>query len=353
MNFLEHIKSVKSLGIEEIAIQNYEQSLKGVCSQSARIADRRAFLTFLDAINFILPYLIMFGAGFALALKGEINVGEMISFAYLMNSVTNAIGKIQVFFYEKSEQKKAAEMLKKIADLPKAGNFQHLERSENGEIHMENVTFSYSAKAPAVKNINLSLKRGEKAVIVGRSGSGKSTLMKLLMGLYDAGEGMVCVGGDAACLNQEMYLFPIGAEENIRCGNMDTGTEEIKDAARKAGISDLQKIGGQSRDELSGGQRQRLCLARMHAMNKNIILCDEPTSSLDRKLEESIWEHILQLPEKITVLAVTHGMKYAKQFPKIFYMEDGEIVEEGTHQELMGRKGKYYRFCLSSEDNGL
>lgn len=346
LSFLEQIRNVRCLGLEAFAVKKYDQYLKKTYEQSRKMSSYRAILTIFDAINFILPYAVTFGIGTALAINGKLYVGEMVSFAYLMNSVTNLLGNIQPLLYENAEYKKSLKMLSALLETIEKGKAikKPLYIIDN-EIRLENVSFSYKTQDPCMcykvlKNIFMVIKPGEKIAIIGQSGSGKSTLLKLMMGLYSVDSGSIHIPIrekskelGIACLNQEMFLLPGSFRENIQGGWDDVDEITLHRAARLAEISSFieqQPMGYDtycSAEALSGGERQRLCLARALAGNPSILLCDEPTADLDRKTAIEIMNNILYSDDDRTVVVVTHNLEFLEQFDRIYELKGGRLTE--------------------------
>lgn len=347
LSFLENIKNIHWLNIQSLATKKYRLILDATYKQSQKICNYRSILTVFDAINFIMPYAITFGIGTLLAIQGDFYVGEMISFAYLMNSVTNLIGNIQGFLYDITEYKKSLQMVLDISEnINKVKPAQGPIRTNDGCIRLDNVSFSY--KSPngcdqnvILHNVSMNIKPGEKVAITGSSGCGKSTLLKLILGLYDADCGEIFVPGTKdgkkltiSFLNQDMFLLPVSFRENIRGGMDNLDEKRIIKAAEYAEINAFieQQPDGYDTfchvEKLSGGERQRLCLARALAQDPDILLCDEPTAALDKKTASRIMENILCAYKNTTVIIVTHATEFLCYFDKIYELENGVLKQK-------------------------
>lgn len=353
-NHLEGIRSIKIFSMEERVLEGFRRFLKKGYRQDNRIASLRAVLTIMDGVNYILPYVIIFGGATILALKGKLEVGEIVSFTYLMNFITGCMGNIQEYMYERREMKDAVRRVNEILELEMPVYENTQENNEGkaegrpGEICLTGVCFGYEENTDYVlKDIELYIHKGEKVAIVGESGSGKSTLLKLISGLYRQQKGKIYIGsGNTACIDQDNFLLPVSVADNIK-GAGSASEKDIQRAAVQAGIDTFIRNLPEGYDtvpdikKLSGGEMQRICIARSYAQNAEILLLDEPTSSLDRVNEELLWQEIRRMGKDKTIVMVTHSLRDMEIFDRICVMQDGRIVEEGTHQELCSREGKY------------
>ena len=243
-----------------------------------------------------------------------------------------------------------------------------------GGLSFRNVTFRYPTRleAPAITDFSLEVEPGETVAIVGPSGAGKSTIFQLAERFYDpqAGsirlDGIPLTGADPAEVRrriayvpQEGVLFSANARDNLRYGNWDASEEDIWAAARAANASGfLQKLPqgldtylGESGTQLSGGQRQRIAIARALLRDAPILLLDEATSALDAESERLVQDALEHLMEDRTTLVIAHRLSTVRAADRIVVMEDGRIVEQGTHQQLSSNGGLYAR--LASLQFGL
>ncbi|WP_334291008.1 peptidase domain-containing ABC transporter [Paraclostridium sordellii] len=301
-------------------------------------------------------------------LNGKISFGELLTFnallAYFLNPIENIINlqpTVQTALV-------AAERLSEILDL-------ELEKSENedkkinpktliGNIEFKNVDFRYGTRNLILKNINMTIKKGERIALVGESGSGKTTLAKLLLNFYQCEKGEILVNDynlldinvealrdKIAYISQETFLFNGTILENLMLGNPYLTYEEVIDACEKAQIHDFinslplryNTLVEENGSNFSGGQKQRLSIARAILRKPEILIMDEATSNLDSITEKAIERTIHKFSEGMTTIIIAHRLSTIMKCDNIYILEKGEIKEKGNHKELLEQQGRYYR----------
>jgi len=235
----------------------------------------------------------------------------------------------------------------------------------DGLVEFRGVHFGYSADRSVLRDFNLSIRQGETLALVGASGAGKTTVVSLLLAYYDPDAGAVCIDGhdlrdfdppsvrrQIAAVLQEPMLFQTSVRENIRYGRLEATDAEVEAAAVAAGADTFVRGMAQGYETpvgprgtmLSGGQRQRLAIARALLPDAPILVLDEATSALDPVTESAVLAALRARKPDRTTLLVTHRLSTARRADRIALLSGGRVAELGTHEELLGSRGLYYRF---------
>lgn len=314
-------------------------------------------------IRLINLFALVFGAYYTI--QGQLTNGEFVGFILLSNVFIRPIEKVNNMIedYPKGIAgfKRLTEELDRnstIVDLPDAIEVESLK----GNISYQDISFSYADNTKVLDHFNLEIAAGETVAFVGESGSGKTTLCNLLPRFYEPSSGKITIDGidiqkitlaslreQIGTVQQDVFLFPGTIRENIIYGKLDASQKEIEqaiDLAHLRAVIDpmsegLDTIIGERGVKLSGGQKQRVAIARMFLKNPPILILDEATSALDTETEQLIQGSLNSLAKGRTTLIIAHRLATIKQATRIIVMSEKEILEEGTHEELMAKAGHY------------
>ena len=365
---LRGIETVKCNAEEDRELEalerEYIKSLK-ISLRSSKISTVQSLISTL--ITTILGMVTSY-VGIMQVLNGEMTLGGYMAFSTLSSYFTNPVSELVSLQMSIQQAQISIKRLTEIMDYPaedeanEGSELIPLEKVE-GDIEFKDVTFRYGNRAPALDHISFTIPAGKKVALVGSSGSGKSTITKLLLKYYDPEEGEIDFNGvnlaeythdsvrrAIAYVPQNIELFSKTIYDNIRISRMDATMEEVKEAAKKADAHEfirhlplqyntyLEEAG----NGLSGGEKQRLALARAFLKDANLYILDESTSSLDFGTENTIFDMIYNQLADRSMLIVAHRLSTIRDCDLILVMDHGEIVERGTHEELLEKQGKYY-----------
>ncbi len=317
---------------------------------------------FMIAIEGIVTY-----QGILLWQKGAITVGDFLLFQGYLTGLFGALRPIARILRRMYEALAEAKEMVDILDMPyeiKDKRKAKILEVKKGKIEFQNVVFNYHKTRRVLNNFSLAIKSREKVALVGSSGAGKSTVVKLLFRFYDLDRGNILIDGQKisdvsqeslrnaiALVPQEPILFHRTLMENIRYGKRNATDEEVMEAARKAHCNEFisqlplgyETHVGERGVKLSGGERQRVAIARAILKNSPILVLDEATSSLDSESESLIQDALHQLMKDKTVIVIAHRLSTIMQMDRIVVMEDGRVVDAGTHDELLSKTGIYQK----------
>lgn len=300
---------------------------------------------------------------------GELTLGGFIQFIGAMALVMHPIRKFSQGNVKIGQAYAAATRIKEFMDLPEEVDTGTIEKVEfNNSIKVNNVTFAYTEK-PVLKDFSLEIKKGQKIALVGLSGSGKSTLINLLLGLYRLENGSIEIDGVNikdiklqslrsmfGLVSQDIFLFNDTIRENLTLGQKFTD-EQIRNALEVSYAAEfvdrlpdgLDTIIGDRGSKLSGGQQQRLTIARAFLSKSEVLLFDEATSALDNESEKIVQKALEAIAGEKTVIAVAHRLSTIQDYDCIFVLNEGRLVEFGTHAELMQKAGEYNKLYELSQ----
>ncbi len=368
-------KVVKAFNYEERAQQKFEE-INGRLYKCGRWAQFYSSLVNPSTrlVNNITYVLLGMTGGIA-ALAGRLSIGYISSFLTYSTYFSQPINNVTSVTTQIQSAIASAERVFAVMDeeVEKQANVTDIELKEpNGDVRFDNVSFSYVPEKPLIQNFNLDVKEGQRIAIVGPTGSGKTTLVNLLMRFYDTDKGYIYVDDKNireisrdnlrktfGMVLQDTWLFAGTIRENIAYGNPEATEEEIKKAALSANAHSFIKRlpkgyetqlteGGSN---LSQGQRQLLTIARVMLVIPPMLILDEATSSVDTRTELNIQKAFLRMMEGRTSFVIAHRLSTIREADVILVMNDGKIVEQGSHEDLLKKNGFYKKLYLSQYEN--
>ncbi|PWC12157.1 ABC transporter ATP-binding protein [Brenneria corticis] len=356
------VKAFANEAHEKKLFSHDNESYRRTKLQAYRIMTASLTLSYLSTR---LIQLIVMLAGIWYVIAGELTYGGFIGFLLLIEVFFRPVAKITAVLesYPKGiagfkRFTQLIDTVPEIADSPNARDAGVLK----GDIRFSQACFGYSPDRPIIHNVNLSIRAGETVAFVGPSGAGKTTLCSLLPRFYDLTGGSITIDGidirdmtqaslrsQIGIVQQDVFLFGGTIRENIAYGKLGAGDKEIMQAARRARLDELienlpdglDTIVGERGVKLSGGQKQRLSIARIFLKNPPILILDEATSALDTATEQAIQQSLSELSAGRTTLVIAHRLATIQHAERIVVVDNGGIIEQGSHRALIERSGIY------------
>jgi ATP-binding cassette subfamily B protein len=358
------IRVVKSYGQEQEMGKYFGEASDAFKDKSMHLAKVNAFFFPLMLLMIGASTLLVIFVGGKQVMAGTISVGNIAEFIIYINMLTwpfTAIGWIASIVQQaEASQKRINEFLK---TQPEIVNQVDESKPIEGHIRFKNVTFTYpDTGIVALKNLNFEVNPGEKIALVGRTGSGKSTVADLLLRMYDVSEGQIFLDGhdirehnlaqlrqSIGYVPQDVFLFSDTVANNIAFGVKEPELEAIRSYAKHAAVAEdieelpkgYETLVGERGVTLSGGQKQRVSIARALLKQPEIVILDDCLSAVDAATEQKIASYLNEALSDKTTIVITHRIYAALKFDKILVLDDGSVVESGTHEELLARKGVY------------
>lgn len=359
------VRLVKAFVREDYEVGRYKDAVEKLFTT----ARRKVVLTQLFwagvGIMFMSTLVIIFWYGGKEVLADRLTAGDLVAFIIYALNISRSISQTSRLYTAVNTAAGASErifeLLEETPEIENNPNAQIL-KSVDGKVVVEDLWFSYEGEKDVLKGISFKAEAGKTVALVGPSGAGKTTLLNLIPRFYDPQKGAIYVDGiniqdvkfkslreHISIVPQEVHLFGTTIRENIIYGKLDASEEEIIQAAKDANAHEFilqtdkgyNSLIGEKGVKLSGGQRQRLAIARAILKNPAILLLDEATSSLDSESEAQVQEALTRLMENRTTFVIAHRLSTVQHADHILVLDDGKVVEDGTHLELIEQKGLY------------
>ena len=367
VEYIEGIEVIKAFGRAGVSYEKYAGAITDFCTfvvkwlASTYATMKLSFALFPSTLIGTLPVAL------ALANSGAIAAPEAALAVMLSISMVGSLAKLEVFSENMRQVKFTVENLEEFLEMPELSEPKTRVDIKHTDVSIKNVYFSYTGdkKDEVLHGINLNLPEGSFTALVGPSGGGKSTVAKLIARFWDVSSGEISIGGVnvkdmpleqlseyVSFVTQDNFLFRCSLLENIRLGNPKAFDEEVKAVAKAAQCEEfINKLpqgydtpAGEAGKRLSGGEKQRISIARAILNNAPVIILDEATASIDPENEHLIQQAISELTRGKTIITIAHILATMQNADQILVVDDGKIVEFGTHSELIQKEGLYKKF---------
>ncbi len=367
---LDGIHTMKSFNAEPIMGTKYRNIIKQATDVGAAAEKRRALMIPFSVVLQILPFLLCFMFGGYLVIQKQITPGSMMISIYMLNFLINPAVALINQINNIQNMKGAIGRIQEVLSYPveKEGGLRVENESSHTVVEFNEVTFAYDERTNVLSGLNLKVEKGKTIAIVGTSNSGKSTIVKLICSFYKQQQGLIKMFGydindlDPVSLRakisfvfQDPYLFPGSIIENIMYGKPGCTRDEAISAAKQAKAHDFivglpnsyDTLVGENGVKLSGGQKQRITVARAIIKNAPLFILDEPTSALDSQSEYAFQEILQESFKDKTVIVISHRLSTIIHADEILVLDQGKIIQKGTHEELVKSVGLYKNIFIS------
>jgi len=365
----------KAFNLEKTTYTKVEAFYNKAMHFGFQISKQESLMRPFVVMMYELPIVLCTIYGGYLAVDGMLSAGALVAFLQMLRMLVIQTSQIPDLVANARSAAGAVERINKMLDAPiERTDGRVFSPAEKDLVLVEDVTFSYEKNKNVVSGINFTLSKGKIVALVGSSGSGKSTILNLLLSFREPQQGTIRIHGQDikdwnlkalreqfAVVSQDTFLFPGTIEDNIRLGNINADEKQIMEAAKIAGansfINDLpegfQTQVGERGTVLSGGQKQRISIARAALKKAPILLLDEATSALDTQSESEVQQALKVFSKDYAMLVIAHRLSTIKMADEILLVNQGRIVERGTHQELMEQDGLYSQYYLRQTSENL
>jgi ATP-binding cassette subfamily B protein len=366
---LTGVGSIKSMAAEQLVRWQWEEYFNAFIKKNfvGQVVANRLQVVSLTLESLARAGLLWFGAW--LVIQSELTIGQLVAFNMLLSNILQPFQRLIVLWNQLQEVIISVERLNDVLDTPLEEDLQTQTRQSvthlRGDIRFDQVTFRYRPEREinVLENLSFEIQAGQRIALVGRSGSGKTTIAKLILGLYTPTDGKILIDGkdittlslatlrqQVGVVDQSNFLFGSTIRQNISLRDPSASLEAVIKAAEQAGADEFirqlpagyETHIGEGGNTLSGGQRQRLAIARALLGNPNLLIFDEATSHLDAESERVIQANLNEILKNRTAIIIAHRLSTIRNADRILVLDSGILVESGTHQELMERRGHYF-----------
>lgn len=374
---IKNIESIKAYGNENYQIEKLENNFVSVLKLNYKEGILSNLQGTISSGVSSIAGIILIGVGALAIIDGKLSIGDFIFFQTLSSYFTEPIQNLVSLQLTYQESQIAINRLSELMDLSIEDNDIESKLSKvdiRGDINFEDISFRYGSRPPIINKISFTLKKGSKIAIVGKSGAGKSTIAKLLMKFYETNNGNIIMNGYnikdikistirelIGYVPQNIELFTGTITDNLKIGNEHATFEEIIAATKLAGCYNfIQKLPNgfnsfveENGSNFSGGEKQRIAIARAFLKPRQLYIFDESTSNLDSFSEKYIQRAMIEATNDITTIIIAHRISTIINSDYIIYLDDGNIIEEGTHKELLKLNGEYAKMIKLQYENSI
>lgn len=362
---IEGIRIIRVFNLQKLRQNKFEESGKNLLDRNMDVVKYQALLTPVQRIIPAFTFIIGISYGSILISKGEISIGQLISFTYYLNMLVWPMHAFGNFINLKQQANASMDRVQEVLDYEEdiMDSDGAVDLSTNPDIEFINHSFKYpSSKEDVLKDLNIRIAKGKSLGVLGRTGSGKSTFVKQLLHLYPMTTNSISINGDRlhrytirsireriGYVSQKHMIFSKSIRDNIKLSKPDASDEEVMEAIRLADFEKdlkifpkgLDTLCGERGVSLSGGQKQRIGIARGFLKDPGILILDDAMSAVDGRTEKNILDNIKKSREGKTMIISSHRISQIKDLDEIIVLDEGKIVERGTHDELI-KQGKWY-----------